>query len=153
MFLHPLFKGLPRGYPTLPYALKKCLQKNPLNFHSLKITKFYGDSVKKCQDKKNQGGVKRPPPSLFRVKDTVLNRVLSSLHSGSLNYAYSPLMYIFSHRKVLQFVYLSLSTFHQRIGLQTQNREYSLCIQRTDSFVVTNMFVQEYYFVRFLLFI
>ena len=31
---------------TLPYNLKKNLPKNPLNYYSLKVKKFHGDSVK-----------------------------------------------------------------------------------------------------------
>ena len=57
---------------TLPYKLKKniFLTKNPLNYYSLKVTKFHGDSVKNesARTKNYRGGAKRPPPSLFRVK-------------------------------------------------------------------------------------
>ena len=58
---------------TLPCKLKKIvLTKKPLNYCSLKVTKFHGDIVKneRARTKKLQGGAKRPPPlsSLFRVK-------------------------------------------------------------------------------------
>jgi len=59
---------------TLHYKSKKYfLTKNPLNYYSLKVTKFHGDSVKNksARTKKLQeGGAERPPPSLFRVKVT-----------------------------------------------------------------------------------
>ena len=50
-----------RPVPNLMH-LKKIVTKNPLNYYSLKVTKFHKDSVKKweCFDKKNY--------SLFRVK-------------------------------------------------------------------------------------
>jgi len=51
---------------TLPYKLKKniFLQKNPLNYFSLKVTTFYSDSVKNesARTKKLQGGRQTPPP-------------------------------------------------------------------------------------------
>ena len=39
------------------------LRKHPLNYYSLKVTKFHGDSVKNESDstKKTTGGAERPP--------------------------------------------------------------------------------------------
>ena len=57
---------------TLPYKLKKNIffTKNPLNYYSLKVTKFHDDSVKNesARTKKLQGRGAKRPPSLFRVK-------------------------------------------------------------------------------------
>ena len=49
---------------TLPYKSKK-LTKNPLNYYSLKVTKFHGDSVKNesAWTKKTTGGRQTSPPS------------------------------------------------------------------------------------------
>ena len=55
--------------PTL--CIKKTnFTKNPLNYYSLKVIKFYGDSVKNenAKTKNFRWGAKRPPPhSLFRI--------------------------------------------------------------------------------------
>ena len=48
---------------TEPYALKIFFYKNPLNYFSLKITKFHSDSVKNESTR-----TKKAPPCLFRVK-------------------------------------------------------------------------------------
>ena len=63
-FLYRLLNAL---YPTL-HVLKK-YTKNPLNFYSLKVTNFHGDSVKNesVGAKKLEGAPNAPPPSLFRV--------------------------------------------------------------------------------------
>ena len=47
---------------TLPHVLKK-YTKNPLNFYSLKVTNFHGDSVKNesARQKKLEGGAKCSP--------------------------------------------------------------------------------------------
>ena len=51
--------------PTVPYKSKK----NPLNYFSLKVTKFHGDSFKNESGQKTTRGRQPPPPSsLFRVK-------------------------------------------------------------------------------------
>ena len=61
---------------TLPYKLKKniFLTKNPLNYYSLKVTKFHGDSVKNesAKTKKNYGGggAKRPPPACLGLRSS-----------------------------------------------------------------------------------
>ena len=62
-----LFSAL---YPTL--CEKKKLQKNPSNYYLCKVKKFHGDSVtnESARAKKTTGGgAKRPPPSLYRVKN------------------------------------------------------------------------------------
>ena len=55
----------------VPYPIneKKNLTKNPLNYYSLKVTKFHGDSVKNesARTKKTTEGAPNAPP-LFRVK-------------------------------------------------------------------------------------
>ena len=59
--------------PLEPYPMHKKITKNPLNYYLLKVKKFHGESVKKksARAKKLEGGAKRPPPSLFRVKMTI----------------------------------------------------------------------------------
>ena len=46
------------------------LTKNPLNYYSLKVTKFHDDSVnnESARTKKTTGGAFGAPPRLFRVK-------------------------------------------------------------------------------------
>ena len=58
-----------------PYPInKKKFTKNLLNYYSLKLKKFHGDSVKNesaWTKKLQEGGRRTPPPSLFRVKDFI----------------------------------------------------------------------------------
>jgi len=64
-------------FRPVPYPINKkniFLTKNPLNYYSLKVTKFHRDSVKNesARTKKLQGGAKRhPPPRLFRVNEGI----------------------------------------------------------------------------------
>ena len=73
MHVHsPIFQGQSKEkifstmYPTLLMLKNIVLTKNPLNYYSLKVTKFkfHGDSVN-ARTKKLRGGA---PPSLFMVK-------------------------------------------------------------------------------------
>ena len=63
-----LFNAL---YHSIALRKKNYFTKNPLNFYSFKVTKFYGDSVKNesvmTHKLERGGGKKTPPPSLFRV--------------------------------------------------------------------------------------
>ena len=57
-------------FRPVPYPVtinKRILKKNPLNYYSLKVTKFHGDKVKNesARTKKLRGGLKRPLPPAF----------------------------------------------------------------------------------------
>ena len=66
------------GFFSVLYKLKEkyFLKKNPLNYYTLKVTKFHGDSVKNesARTKQIQGGANVPPPlHLFRVNRKVFS--------------------------------------------------------------------------------
>ena len=82
------FRSVDLVTKPVPYLATLCIEKkiilerNPLNFYSLKVTKFRSDSVKNesVRTKKIQGGRQTqnaPPPRLFKVINSTL--IFSSL--------------------------------------------------------------------------